>query len=302
MEKRKTLMAQNLVLFEDTDCDNRPEVAEQLGYRLISMPYTIDGQEVFPYETSKDIDIHAFYERLRTGNIPKTSGLSPEKYLSYFEPFFQEGKDILYVHFSSKLSGTFNAMNLAVSMLQEKYPMRRFHALDTKAITGLALLLLYRISDLWKEGKTAEEIIDITQNDLIPHNAFYAFVDNLKYFKASGRLSGLSATMGDVLGIKPIISIDSEGKMGAIDKVLGRLSALKKIMAYLDKLGDHVAENKIVVVHSDAPKLADQLIQMIQSRYGKDLDIVLEPVNPTAGIHAGPNCVGVAFHAKNRDL
>lgn len=295
-------MAQNLILFADTDCDIRPEVAEKLGYHLISMPYTIDGQEVFPYESVKEIDIHAFYDRLRTGNIPKTSGLSPEKYISYFEPFFQEGKDILYVHFSSKLSGTFNAMNLAVSMLQEKYPQRKLYALDTKAITGLALLLLYEISALWKEGKSAEEIIAIAQDDLIKHNAFYAFVDNLKYFKASGRLSGLSATMGDVLGIKPIISIDDEGKMDAIDKILGRLNALKKIMTYMEKLGDEVEKHKIIVVHSDAPKLCDQLIGMIKKKYGENLDLIVEPVNPTAGIHAGPNCVGVAFHAKKRCL
>ena len=104
------MATQNLTLFADTDCDIRPEVAEEYGYRLISMPYTIDGKEVFPYETEKTFNPHAFYDRLRNGDIPKTAGLSPEKYISYFEPELQKGNDILYVHFSSKLSGTFNAM------------------------------------------------------------------------------------------------------------------------------------------------------------------------------------------------
>lgn len=292
----------NLVLFADTDCDIRPEVAARLGYNLISMPYTIDGREVFPYETEKTIDIKAFYDRLRTGDIPKTSGLSPEKYISYFEPFLKEGKDILYVHFSSKLSGTFNAMNLAINMLQEKYPDRKVYALDTRAITGLALVILEEVSKLYNAGKNVEEICAVAEDDLLKHYAFFAFADDLKFFKASGRLTGLSATVGGFLNVKPIISIDDEGKMDAIGKVLGRVSALKKIMDYMDKLGDDVPNHEILIVHSDAPKLVEQLTAMIRAKYGNDIHIDVVPVNPTAGIHAGPDCIGVCFHSKRRVL
>ena len=293
---------EKLTLFADTDCDIRPEVARKYGYHLISMPYTMDGKEVFPYETESSFDPHAFYERLRKGDIPKTAGLSPEKYMSYFEPELQKGNDILYIHFSSKLSGTFNAMRIAIDMLKEKYPERTIHTFDTKAITSLALVILIEVGKLYQQGKTLPELLEALDKDLVHHYAFFAFADDLKFFKASGRLTGLSAAMGSLLSVKPIISIDDEGKMDAIGKVLGRVAALRKIMDYMDKLGDDVANHPIIIVHSDTPDLVERITKMIHERYGDNLDIQVESVNPTAGIHAGPDCLGVAFHSRGRVL
>lgn len=292
----------NLSLFADTDCDITPEIARKYDYHLISMPYLLDGKEVFPYEEEERFDFHAFYERLRKGVIPKTSGLSPEKYIRYFEPELQKGNDILYIHFSSKLSGTFNAMRLAIEQLKEKYPERTIHTFDTKAITGLALVLLEEAGKLYRQGESVEKILDVLENDLLHHYAFYAFADDLKFFKASGRLTGPAATMGTLLSVKPIISIDDEGKMDAIGKVMGRLAALKKILFYMEKLGDDVGHNKILIVHSDCPDLVEKITAMIQEKYGKDLDLSVVEVNPTAGVHAGPDCLGVAFHSKRRTL
>ncbi len=291
----------NLTLFADSDCDITPEIAEKYGYRLISMPYTMDGKEIFPYETEKTFDPHAFYERLRHGTIPKTAGLSPEKYISYFEPELQKGNDILYIHFSSKLSGTFNAMHLAIEMLKEKYPERTIHTFDTKAITSLALVILIEVGKLYQQGKSLDELLTAL-DDLVHHYAFFAFADDLKFFKASGRLTGLSATLGTLISVKPIISIDEEGKMGAIGKVLGRFQALKKIMDYMVRLGDDVANHPIIIVHSDTPELVEKISKMIHEKFGENLDLSVAVVNPTAGIHAGPDCLGVAFHSKGRVL
>ncbi len=295
------MATKNLTLFADSDCDITPEIAEKYGYRLISMPYTMNGKEVFPYETEKTFDPHAFYERLRHGEIPKTAGLSPEKYISYFEPELQKGNDVLYIHFSSKLSGTFNAMRLAIEVLKEKYPERTIHTFDTKAITSLALVILIETGKLYQEGKSLEELLKALE-DFTKHYAFFAFADDLRFFKASGRLTGLSATLGSIISVKPIISIDDEGKMDAIGKVLGRFQALRKILDYMVKLGDDVANHPIIVVHSDTPELVKRITAMIHDKFGKDLDLSVAVVNPTAGIHAGPDCLGVAFHSKGRVL
>ena len=102
-------------LFTDTDTDITPEVAAEYGYKLISMPYAeTEGADVYPYEDFKIFDYHTFYERLRGGVLPKTYALSPARYIEYFEPTLREGKDILYVHFSAAMSGTFNSMRLAL--------------------------------------------------------------------------------------------------------------------------------------------------------------------------------------------
>ena len=108
-----------LILFTDTDTDMTPSLAKEYGYHLISMPYIIDDKVIYPYEDFEEFNYKEFYEMLRKGTIPKTCAVSPTKYIEYFEPFFRNGDDILYVHFSTKLSGTFNAMNIAIEELKE---------------------------------------------------------------------------------------------------------------------------------------------------------------------------------------
>lgn len=100
-------------LFTDTDTDITPEIAKEYGYKLISMPYTLKGEDVYPYVDFEEFDYKTYYNVLRGGELPKTFALSPQAYVEYFEPTLKVGKDILYVHFSSAMSGTFNAMNLA---------------------------------------------------------------------------------------------------------------------------------------------------------------------------------------------
>ena len=146
-----------LVFFTDTDCDITPDIAKEYGFELISMPYFVNEKEINPYVDWQDFNSKEFYDMLRGGVIPKTSAISPSKYIEYFEPHFKAGNDIIYVHFSKNMSGTFNAMNLALEELYEKYPERKFYSIDTKAITALSYLIIKEIGKLYKEGKTALE-------------------------------------------------------------------------------------------------------------------------------------------------
>ena len=111
-----------LKLFTDTDTDITPEMAKEYGYELISMPYSADGNTVYPYVDFDSFDSHTFYDMLRAGALPTTSALGKEAYIEYFEPHFRNGDDILYVHFSRGMTATFDAMDKAVSELKEKYP------------------------------------------------------------------------------------------------------------------------------------------------------------------------------------
>ena len=145
-------------LFTDTDTDITPEIAKRYGYKLISMPYTIEGQEVYPYVDFDKFDYHAFYNRLRKGVIPTTSALSPVNYIDYFEPEFKKGLDVLYVHFSAAMSGTFNALRLALEELKEKYPERKLYEIDTKGITIESYIVTKAAVELFLAGKPVEEI------------------------------------------------------------------------------------------------------------------------------------------------
>lgn len=288
-----------LVLFTDTDTDITPEEAEEYGYKLISMPYSIDGKTVYPYEDFDKFDSHEFYEILRTGVIPNTSAISKERYIQYFEPVFKEGNDILYVHFSRTMSATFDAMDQAVAWLKEEYPDRKFYDIDTKGITIGSLNIIKEIGDMYKAGSTIDEILKWSETE-VDKFAVYFFADDLKFFKHSGRVSGIAGTMGTLLGIRPIIYMNSEGKMVSIGKEKGRSKAVERLVGYVEELGEDIKDHRIIIAHADAPYLAEELSDLLRSRLGNDIRLEITNVNPTAGSHCGPNTVGVSFHAKHR--
>lgn len=288
-----------LKLFADTDMDFSTEVAGKYGYKLISMPYAVDGKEVFPYVDFERFESHIFYDSLRNGTLPTTSAISEQNYIDYFEPEFAAGNDILYVHFSSAMSMTFNGMNAAVAKLKEKYPERKFYEVDTKGITIVSYLIACEISDMIKAGKTVEEVLKWSETE-VDHFAQYFFADGLKFFHRSGRVSGLAATMGGLIGLRPVIHMSQDGKMESIGTVKGRVQVMERLVQYVLEMGDDVVSHRVIVGHTDAPELAEQLAAMLQEKFGGKLDIEIVVTNPTAGSHCGPDGVGVAFHSKGR--
>ena len=293
-----------LRLFFDSDCDVDLKTAKEYGAELISMPYTVDGKLICPYEDYEEFNYNEFYGMLRDraaqgGELPTTSSVNAERYKQYFEPFFAQGDEILYVHFSESMSQTFENMRAAVAELKEKYPDAVFREYDTKAITTLGYMLSREAGELYKAGKTADEII-AHLNKEINHYTIYFFADNLKFFKRSGRVGGLAATMGTLLGVRPIIYISEEGKMESIGKERGRFNALERLLTYVEELGDDIRAHRLVVAHTGADEIADQLIEAIKERFGADLEVEKVVVNPTAGAHCGPDSVGICFHSKRR--
>jgi len=286
-------------LFTDTDTDITPEIARRYGYKLISMPYVVNGKEIFPYESYREFDSHAFYDMLRGGTLPSTCALSPQKYRQYFEREFMEGRDVLYVHFSSAMSGTFNALNICLSDLREKYPERKVHLIDTKGITLGSYNICLEIGEMYKRGASVEEIKEWAKTE-VQKFAVYFFADDLKFFKKSGRVSGLAAFFGGMVGVKPIIYMNSEGKMVTYGKAKGRKQAFNSILDIMDKLQDDMKSHRVIISHSDAEPLAKQLGELVKKRFGDDLKLEYAIVNPTAGSHCGPNTIGISFHAKHR--
>ena len=288
-----------LTLFTDTDTDITPAVAAEYGYHLISMPYSVDAKTVYPYVDFEEFESRKFYDMLRSGVLPTTSAISKERYIEYFEPEFAAGNDILYVHFSRAMTVTFNAMDEAVAELGAKYPERRFYEIDTKGITTISYTIVREVGDLLQAGKSLEEVLEWARTE-VDKFAMYFFADDLKFFRRSGRVSGLAATMGTLIGIRPIIYMSQEGKMVSCGKEKGRLKAMEHLVQQVADLGEDFKSHRFVIGHTDAPELAQEVGQMIRERFGDDFPIEYVVCNPTAGSHAGPNGVGVCFHAKHR--
>lgn len=287
-------------LFFDTDCDISLETAKKYNAKLISMPYTIKGEEIAPYKDWEKFDDKAFFNALRAGDAePTTMALNVQEYLTYFEPVLKEGKDILYVHFSRKMSATFNSCDAAIKELLAKYPERRIQLIDTRGITICSLETCMQIGELYLQGKSIDEILAVSE-DIINHSAGYFFADNLKFFARSGRVSGFSAFMGGMIGVKPVIYLSPEGTMVSIDKAIGRKKVLEKIMDYVIRKEDHIKDYPVIIAHGDAPQLVDEFTAMLKKQFGDDIKYMVIPVNPTAGCHCGPDVLGIGFHAKER--
>ena len=288
-----------LILFTDTDTDITPELAKEFDYHLISMPYSIGDKTIYPYVDFDKFDAHSFYDGLRSGILPTTSALNPDEYVKHFEPFLANGDDILYVHFSKRMSGTFNSLNLALNELKDKYPERQVYLIDTKGITIGSINIVLEIGELYKAGKSIEEIQKWAEVE-VDKFAVYFFADDLKFFARSGRVSGIAGFMGNIFGVKPIIYMGSDGIMTNIGKEKGRKNAVNRLVKYVEELGENIKDHRIIVAHTDAPKIVEELIALLKAKFGDDLNIIVMDVNPTAGSHCGPDSVGISFHAKHR--
>ncbi|MCF0117553.1 MAG: DegV family protein, partial [Bacilli bacterium] len=290
-----------LRFFVDSDSDITPELVEKYGFTMISMPYTIGDQTVYPYRDFKEFKSKEFYDVLRKGVLPSTSALNAEEYKEYFEPVLKAGDDILYVHFSAAMSGTFNSMRLALEELQEEYPNSKVYTIDTMAISCGALNPVLEIADMVKEGKSIDEIMKWSETELKKF-AVYFYADDLKFFAKSGRVSGMKALMGNMLGIRPIIYMGDDGKMTSIDSCRGEKATIRKLVDYIVQLQEDIKSHRVIIAHGDAPAQAQKVADLLKAELGDDLNIIFTPVNPTAGSHCGPNTVGVSFHAKRKKL
>ena len=288
-----------ITYFTDTDTDITASEAAEYGYKLISMPYSIDGKEVFPYVDFETFDSHSFYEKLREGVLPSTSAINSFNYKQYFEPEFAAGNDILYVHFSRVMSASFDAMDQAVKELKEKYPERMFYTIDTKGITIGSLNIVREVGDMIKSGARVEEILAWAETE-VDRFAVYFFADDLKFFQRSGRVSGIAGFMGNMIGVRPILTMNESGRMESIGKERGRVNVMRRLLDYVDELKDDMDKHRVIIAHADAPELAEKMKEMFIERFGEGYRIEINEVNPTAGSHCGPDTLGISFHAKHR--
>lgn len=288
------------VIFIDDDGELNYKTAEKIGLNnLIRMPYTICGEERY-YNLGKDYDAKKFFDLVRAGNMPITSGLNVEIYKEYLEKYFAEGEDILYVSFSSELSSTFNYLDIAVKELSEKYPTAKFRRFDTKAISLSAGLCCYYAGLLHNEGKSNDEIIDFLQTFAFRVNTVIS-PNNLFHLKRGGRISSVAATAGTLLQLKPIVRINDEGKLITAAKVQGRNKAINYIADDVINRVEDVDKYPIVILNADCLDDAKKLQTKILNAFPQ-ADIWMYDVGPVIGTHCGPDTIACVYVGAKRYL
>lgn len=286
------------VLLIDADGELWYTRQEELGVRCIQMPYSYCGKEYY-YDLGKNTDFDAFYKAVRGGEVPKTMALNPQEYVDIIEPIFAEGEDVLYVSFSHMMSGTFDHLHTALEQLKEKYPDRKCTVFDTKSISLGAGIQMEYAAELKNNGASDEEII-AALTKFTDRVAVYFVVDDLMHLKRGGRLSGIAAFAGTLLGLKPILTLDENGKLGVLTKKAGKRTALKLIA---DNVVNQLTgtDYSVYVVDADSKDDGDWLAEQIRAKR-PEAKIVRQIVGPVIGAHCGPGTIGVIFIADKRPI
>ncbi len=283
------------VLFCDTDSELSFDLIEEFGLHVIYMPYVFKGKEEYP---KKDTNMKEFFEAMREGEVPTTAALNFQNYIDYFEPYFKQGEDILYVSFGSQYSQTFNAMNLAVNELKEKYPNASFRWFDTKTICMASGLLVYVAGSMYKQGKSIDEIIE-KLTELEPHANAVLAVESLTYLKRGGRVSSASATFGTLLNIKPILKMPAYGVLENIEKTRGRKQSIQYVIDDFNKNQLDFDSYPIYVMHADALEECLYIKEKLKETY-PNANIVMQEIGPVIGAHCGPGTIGICYFGTER--
>ncbi len=286
----------NYVIYTDSACDIKPEVLREWGvyYKPLFLHY--EGEEsLYSNDDIKPLD---FYNKMRGGAIAKTSAVNADTFAEGFEELLKEGKDILYLGFSSGLSTTFNSARIAADQLRESYPERKVIVVDTLAASAGEGLIVYLTVKKKNEGATIEEAAAYAE-DIKFKTSIWFTVDDLVYLKRGGRVSAAAAFFGNMLGIKPVLHMDNEGHLVPVLKVRGRKTAVETLAKKYEELATDRENNTIFISHADCEADALKLQAIFEERYGAKVEIITD-VGPVIGAHSGPGTLALFFVGKER--
>ena len=281
----------------DSSCDLPAPLLEKMGIRVVPLAVNLDGKTYFNYPDGRAIGFEEYYAQLRSGKQATTSAVNMSLFRTVMEAELIAGHDVLYLGFSSGLSGTFNAGAMAARELQEEYPEFELIAVDTLcACMGQGLLDYLAALDK-AGGKSMHEVRDFVEAQKL-HICHWYTVDDLQHLKRGGRIGGTTARLGTMLNIKPVMNMDNEGKLAAVSKARGRAAALR---ALVDKMGEQAIEPEkqtVFIAHADCYDDAHKVAEMIHERFGSKS--LINYIGPVIGAHAGPGTVALFFVGKER--
>lgn len=285
------------IITSDTTADLPKDYVEKNEIGILPMSFQIEGKD---YSGDEELDIKEFYDKMRNGLMPTTSQINPTQAKSKFEEYLKNGYDVLHISFSSGLSGSYNNTRIASIELNDEYKNKKVVVIDSLSVSLGEGLLVNKAVELRNEGKSIDEVAKWLEENKIKVCQHFT-VNDLNHLYRGGRVSRATAILGSVIGVKPIIHVDNEGKLIPIAKVRGRKQSLTKLIDNMEKtIGSYKSENKTVFIsHGDAYEEAVALGERIKEKFGVEF-IMISPIGPVIGSHSGPGTVAVFFMGEKR--
>lgn len=285
-------------IITDSTGDLTPELIRDLQLTVIPMEFTIDGKSYRNYPDGHEMSAKAFYHLLRAGKTSTTAQINAHEFMDWADPILQAGEDILYLAFSSGLSGTCQSAYMAKEELSARYPDRKIYVVDSLAASMGEGLLAYYASKMQLEGKTIDEVYQWLQDNKL-HLCHWFTVDDLNHLKRGGRVSSAAALFGTMLGIKPVLHVDDAGHLIPVAKIRGRRQSLDSLVAHMEETVTNPGEQVIFISHGDCEKDAQYVADQIRARWNVK-EIVLNEIGPVIGTHSGPGTVALFFLGSKR--
>lgn len=280
------------VLITDSTCDLSNDIAKKTNLEVMPMVFLMEDKVYNHYLDCREMSLNIFYNNIRRGIESKTTQISYNSYLEYFEKFLKDGKDILYVCFTSGLSGTFNTSRIAARDLKENYPDRKITILDSKCASIGQGLLMYYVANKFKNDKPdMDELAEYTES--LKMNVCHWFVvDDIEHLKRGGRISAVTATFAKALQIKPMLSLDDDGKLVNVGKVRGANNVYDALVKKMQRDGFDYGKQTVFIGHADNIEGAKELKKKIKGLV-KDVEIL--EIGPVIGTHVGTGMLALTF-------
>lgn len=285
------------ILFTDSCCDLPISFIKENNIQVMPIIVNINGEDI-PDDLGRSISHKDFYSLIRNGKLPTTSQVNVDTFERNFRKYVSEGYSIIYIGFSSALSGCVNSARLAKEIIDEEIKDADITIVDTKSASMGLGLLVYYAANMLKEGKSKEDIVNWLEGNKLKVNHWFT-VDDLNHLKRGGRVSSTVAIVGTMLSIKPIMHVDNEGRLIPISKVKGRKKSIK---ALCDKLKEKIVDSEnqtIFISHGDCIQEAEILKELILSEV-KVKEIIINNIGPAVGSHSGPGTLALFFIGNSR--
>lgn len=280
-------------IITDSTCDLPSTVIKELNLHVIPMEYILDGVSHFQDLEDEGEKTASFYGSLREGKVSSTSMINTARFMGVFEPYLKAGQDILHVSFSSALSGSYNASRIAAEELKELYPERQILVLDSIAASIGQGLLVYHAVLKKRQGLSLEDLYEWLEENKKKICHWFT-VEDLMHLKRGGRISALSANIGTALNIKPILSVNMEGKLVNLGKVIGRKKSLSELIIKM-KTSIETPEKQVVIIgHGDSLTDAEFLSTKLKNELHVK-EVIMTQIGPIIGSHTGPGMIGLTF-------
>lgn len=286
------------VIYTDTCADFDEKMIAELGIEVSPLTFHIDGGSYANWPDGREMAFSEFYSRLRGGSMSSTSQINVIDFTEAFRPILESGRDILYIGFSSGLSGTVSSGKVAAEELSAEFPDAKIIVVDSLAASLGQGLLVWHAVQQKRQGKTVEELAGWLEENKLKL-AHWFTVNDLNFLKRGGRVSGAAALFGTMLNIKPILHVDNDGKLIPMEKVRGRKQSLDALADHMEKTAVNPAEQVVFISHGDCLEEAEYLAAEVKRRFGVK-QVYINYVGPVIGSHSGPGTMALFFLATSR--